>query len=409
MDMNQLAETYVKLVLATGQHNPNYVDAYYGPAQWQAEVKKQPLAELQQKSQQLVRALLPAGGAEDNWRQMFLLKHSQALDFYLAQLAGQNSTFNQESLALYDAVSPDLNESDFAQGLQELSDLLPGTATLNQRLTEYQQAFAIPVERLDKVFAAAIDEARARTKCYLDLPAHENFSVAYVKDKVWSAYNWYKGNAYSLIEVNTDFPMYIARAIDLASHEGYPGHHVFNALLEQDMVRQNGWVEFSIYPLYSPMSLLAEGSANYGIEVVFPHVERLQFERDTLFPLAGLNGAEAERYYQIQAVLQKLSYTGNWVAQRYLDGEIDARQALQDLMRYSLSEQARAEQRLRFIEVHRSYVINYNLGQDLVQHYVDVETGNGGIEKRWQVLTGLLRQPLTASMMQQRIQAKLAS
>ena len=29
--MTPLAERYIKLVLALGQHDPDYVDAYYGP------------------------------------------------------------------------------------------------------------------------------------------------------------------------------------------------------------------------------------------------------------------------------------------------------------------------------------------------------------------------------------------
>ena len=84
---------------------------------------------------------------------------------------------------------------------------------------------------------------------------------------------------------------------------GYPGHHVFNSQMEQHLVNKNGWVEYSVYPLFSPMSLLAEGSANYGIEVAFPHKERMTFERDVLFDLAGLNPESAERYYQVQALL----------------------------------------------------------------------------------------------------------
>jgi hypothetical protein len=86
--------------------------------------------------------------------------------------------------------------------------------------------------------------------------------------------------------VNTDFPMFIARAIDLASHEAYPGHHVFNLLIEQDLVQQKQWMEYAVYPLYSPASFLAEGSANYGIEVAFPRAERLQFERSAV-PAGG--------------------------------------------------------------------------------------------------------------------------
>lgn len=404
MSLSDLAESYVKLVLATGQHNPNYVDAYYGPKEWQAELKPQALCELQAQSQQLVAELQQLDVHDQTFRHEFLLKHSLALDFHLAQLQGQRFSFKQEALALYDVQLSDLQQADFDQALQELAQCLPGSASLQQALFEYQQQFAIPVDRLDQVFSAAITEARARTKRFIDLPEHENFEIGYVKDKVWSAYNWYKGKAYSLIEVNTDFPMQISRAIDLASHEGYPGHHVFNALLEQDKVNAQGWLEFSIYPLYSPLSLLAEGSANYGIEVAFPKAERMQFERECLFPLAGINPAEAERYYHIQGLLQKLSYAGNWVAQRYLDGEIDARQASSDLTKFSLSEPARAEQRLKFIEAHRSYVINYNVGQDLVQAYVDHMTGDAGIEKRWLIFSDLLREPLTASMMQRRLQ-----
>ena len=78
----------------------------------------------------------------------------------------------------------------------------------------------------------------------MQLPANETFTVEYVKNKPWSGYNWYQGNYRSLIQVNTDLPIYIDRAIDLACHEGYPGHHVYNALLEKHLVRDRGWVEF---------------------------------------------------------------------------------------------------------------------------------------------------------------------
>ena len=43
-----VAEHYVKLVLAVGQHDADYVDAFYGPAEWrkEAEAAKKPLAEI---------------------------------------------------------------------------------------------------------------------------------------------------------------------------------------------------------------------------------------------------------------------------------------------------------------------------------------------------------------------------
>ncbi len=36
--MNSLGERYVRLVLALGQHDTDYVDAYYGPPEWKQEV-----------------------------------------------------------------------------------------------------------------------------------------------------------------------------------------------------------------------------------------------------------------------------------------------------------------------------------------------------------------------------------
>ena len=43
--MNAVAERYVHLVLALGQHDPDYVDAFYGPPEWktQAEQEKKSL------------------------------------------------------------------------------------------------------------------------------------------------------------------------------------------------------------------------------------------------------------------------------------------------------------------------------------------------------------------------------
>ena len=403
MNLDHIAETYVKLVLAVGEHDESYVDAYIGPAAWREDAKAQavPLNTLLAQADALIAhsKSLPPAPQDQTERHVFLGLQIAAVRAHIAFLNGTVLPFDEESKVLYDAVSPTLTPADLDKTLAELDGLLPGEGDLNQRLSYYNKQFEIPRDKLDAVFSAAINEARARTRRYIALPDNESFSVEYVSGKVWSAYNWYKGNSHSLIEVNTDFPMFISRAIDLASHEAYPGHHVFNVLIENELVKEKGWIEYAIYPLYSPMSFLAEGSANYGIEVAFPHAERMAFEKEVLFPLAGFDPEKAERYYQIQAVLQRLSYAGNMVAKRYLDGEIDRETAINMLMTYSLSDAERSAQRIRFIEKLRSYVINYNLGQDVVQAYIEQRAGTQDQDKRWAVLTDLLRQPKSASMM----------
>ena len=209
----------------------------------------------------------------------------------------------------------------------------------------------IPREKLDGVFQTAIKACRERTVKHVTLPETERFTVEYVTNKSWSGYNWYQGDFRSLIQVNTDLPIYIDRAIDLACHEGYPGHHVYNALLEKHLVRDRGWVEFTVYPLFSPQSLIAEGTANYGIEVAFPGRERVDLERSVLFPAAGLDPSRAAEYYEVQGLVDQLAYAGNEAARRYLDGKMSAADAAAYLEKYAMySPRAREAAR----SIHRS-------------------------------------------------------
>jgi hypothetical protein len=398
--LSSSAERYVKLVLAMGEHDADYVDAYYGPPAWREEVKaqKRPVAEIQRDAQalrdELAQRMMVIRIADPMvmLRYEYLRRQTEALIARTEMLQGKRLSFDEESQALYDAVAPSHPESYFEALNAEIGKELPGEGALIDRLEAFRSRFVIPREKLDVVFQAAIQACRTRTMQHFALPPGESFTVEYVTNKSWSGYNWYQGGFKSLIQVNTDLPIYIDRAIDLACHEGYPGHHVYNALLEKTLVRDRGWMEFTVYPLFSPQSLIAEGSANYGIDVAFPADERAQYEARELFPLAGLDPSLAEKYYRVQELVAKTGYAGNEAARRYLNGEITGDQAAEWLTRYALMAPARAKQRVKFIEQYRSYVINYNLGKDLVREYVEGRAG-GDPQKRWQVFQELLSSP----------------
>src|SRR6476646_2286801 len=285
--VNKIAEAYVTLVLAMGQHDPDYVDAYYGPPEWkkQSEEKK-PLVAIALEAMLLHDQLANISGPADEMerlRREYLTKQLSALAARVRILHGERLKFDAESQALYDAVAPKVPETHFQEILAKREPKLPGEGTLLQRYEKWRRAFVIPKDKLDAVFQLAIKACRERTLAHSTLPPNENFSVEYVTNKPWGGYNWYKGNYRSIIQVITDLPVYIDRAIDLAAHEGYPGHHVYNALLEQHLVRDRGWVEFTVYAVFSQQSLIAEGTANFGIDVAFPGRDRIDYERGTLF------------------------------------------------------------------------------------------------------------------------------
>lgn len=373
--MNDASERYVKLVLALGEHDADYVDAYYGPPEWRTEVKakKESVDAIHDAAVALDKELRAMPKPADEMlalRREYLARQTESLIARAELLKGRKMTFDEESQALYDAVAPHHDEAYFEQLTADLSHELPGDGALADRIDAFKRDFIIPKEKLDAVFKRAIEGCRARTLEHIALPPGETFTIEYVTNKSWSGYNWYQGNFHSLIQVNTDLPIYIDRAIDLACHEGYPGHHVYNALLEKNLVRDRGWKEFTVYPLFSPQSLIAEGSANYGIDIAFPADQRVEFEKTNLFPIAGLDPSKAAKYYRIQELAAKLGYAGNEAARGYLDGKLTADQAVNWLTKYALMSEPRARQRLKFIEQYRSYVINYNLGKDLVAQWV---------------------------------------
>src|SRR5918993_2582759 len=66
--LRAIAERYVRLVVAVGQHDADYVDAYYGPPEWrkQAEAAKRPIPDIDRDAADLLKALeadAPADGA----------------------------------------------------------------------------------------------------------------------------------------------------------------------------------------------------------------------------------------------------------------------------------------------------------------------------------------------------------
>ena len=395
--VDALAREYLFLELAMGQIDTAHVDAYFGPEDIaeRAQAAALDLAGIRERAQTLSAELehrLAASGGSATTRLAGLLARLRALDMRIALNLEEPVRFDDESAALFMAVAPKHDAAHFEAILSDIDALLPGEEGLSERVNAFREQFVIPVDRLPAVFEEAMAECRRRTLEWIELPESESFTIEYVEDKPWSGYNWYQGNAQSLIQINTELPIFIERAVDLGCHEGYPGHHTYNALLEQNLVNEADWIEFSLYPLFSPQSLIAEGSANYGIKLTFPGDERLAYETATLFPLAGLDAGEAGRYYELLDLLAKLNYAGNEAARAYLNGEMDREAAAEWLVRYALNSPERAAQRIRFFDAYRSYVINYNLGKDRVRDYIERDGADHAL--RWERFEALLSNPI---------------
>ena len=407
LKMNGIAEGYVKLVLEVGKYDPIYVDAYYGPEEWRSKEKNlqfdstanSKLISIADSLLNELELLSEYNATEiEKLRFHYLYKQLFAVKARLIILDGSQLPFRLESRALYDVLPPIVSEDSLQKVIDELDKILPGEGDVTERMIAFNKNFEIPKNKISKVFDAAVKVCKERTSKYINLPAGEKFKVEYVTDKPWGAYNWYKGNFFSVIQVATDFPVYIDGAIGLAAHEGYPGHHVYNILLEEELVKKRGWIEYTVYPLYSPQSLIAEGTAVIGEDLLFPGDERKEFAKEVLFPIAGLNAKDADLYYQVLSLVDKLDGAGVYAARNYLNGDWSKEKTIEWLQKYQLRTKERAEKYLSFIETYRSYVVTYNTGKIIIEDYLNRNGGTkDNLAKRWEIFTKLISTPQTPS------------
>jgi hypothetical protein len=393
--LDQEAERYVRLGLELGEYDKDYVDAYLGPKEWAENAKKNLRSkdELADAIATLLSDLKQFSSTDSELmiRHGALLRNVRAMDTRIRMAKGETFSFAEEARLIYDATLPVYDFSEFDRTLEEIDKLIPGERDLADRVDAFRNSLVIPEDRLNAVFELAIEECKKRTSEYITLPATEHFVLEYVTEQTWSGYNWYQGDNESLMQINLDFPVKIDRAVGLGCHEGYPGHHVWNVLVENKLLKENGWIEYSIFPLFSPQALIGEGSANYGVDLSFPDDDKSQYERDILFPLAGLDPEKALTLNRLNKLTRKLSHAITATAQGYLDGKISRDEAIEQRRKYALTSRDRAEQSVRFIEQYRSYVLNYNFGKDVVKAYIEKQGDDQ--RSRWQaferMLTGL--------------------
>jgi hypothetical protein len=266
-------------------------------------------------------------------------------------------------------VAPLLSESTFGATLARIEKLIPGDGPLAQWYTSSQKQFNVPPARLDFLFRGAIEEARRRTTQRITMPRNESFRLEYSKGQVWQAYNFYKGDAQSLIQVNTDLPVDVNFVVRLACHEGYLGIMCTEPCVKIAWYAgAGGWNTRCL--LFGPQALMMEGGAEYAGELVFPPVERLTFLEQVLFPLAGLDVRQVRRSDRVQRAVASLDPAIAMAARRYVDRRISRDECRSLLERYALQPPDIAESQTQFTEKNRSYVINYNVGKSIVRRYM---------------------------------------
>jgi hypothetical protein len=375
-----VATDYLLLGLRLDQHLPGLIDAYYGPASLKAQVELEPKrspAALRDDAESLRARVADAIDAPD--RRVWLTAQLVALETQAGALAGDPLPYVEHVARAFDFTPRRVPEEAFDAAARRLDDLLPGDQDLIDRIDAWDASLEVPEDRRSAVMDWLLDRFQARSADLFGLPPGEHLRVSFVRNKPWSAYNWYDGGLRSRVDVNTDLPTHLPGFAHTVAHETYPGHHLEHAWKEADLV-ERGRVECSVLLINTPECLISEGLADLGFEFVSPPAERPAL-LDEVFEVAGIpHGADAERRREVAGRADALmgaretlrASRVNAALMLHADGASRA-EVLDYLVWAGRYPRAIAEKRLEFLEhpLWRTYVFVYSEGEALLRRWVE--------------------------------------
>ena len=367
--LDAMARDYVRLAVALGERDPDSLDFAVVPGALRAEMHAKYLTldaignQAETLRAELERA--PANDAETRERAEFLVLQLGALTARTAMLRGRTLPFDEEAQALFQTGRLEDRWVEQRRKLRaDVARLLPrsglGAGSEAERYGAYDRRFLVPGEKVAGVMNAALGACRQQTLRFVHLPPGESVDLRFVRNQPWSAFSRYQGAGHSTILLNLDLPVTVDDVLELACHEGYPGHHVFNTLREQALVAGAGRPEAQVQTTFSPQSYVSEAAAANAPRLAFSLAERTEVERTVLFPLAGLPAGEAERYVKISSLVRGLASAEPAVVRDYLDDRLEFVRAGDALAREALM--AHAEALLLYVNEYRSYMLAYTDG-----------------------------------------------
>jgi hypothetical protein len=381
--LDEDARAYVRLAVALGERDPDSIDFYAGPEAAVADLRRDPpsLATIRRGAQALSARIARAGlGDADAARARVLDRDLTALIARVDVLAGARWPFDQESRAFFGVTPGPADEPELSQLRVRVAEIVGGSGRLEDRFAAFSERFIVPSDRLETVMAAAMEECRRLTVAHVDLQPGEHVSLEFVRDKPWSAFSRYLGDARSVIQINTDFRFTVDQVLQTACHEGYPGHHTRNALMAP---RRDGQrAERSVQLTFAPEALASEAAAMLAVDAAFSTDARVAFVAGRLMPLAGLDPVGAASHVAVERLVGSLQVVQAAVARRYLDGELDFPRAVTALQAEALVP--RAEPLVKYINEYRSYVTTYTTGRAMLAARLAACAGGASTDEiRW--------------------------
>jgi hypothetical protein len=368
-DLDSVASRYIQLTRELARHDPSLVDHWLTAPPPADPGGRRPVPTLHLAIDALAKdavAALSETPDAQRARAEWLAGQTRALRLAADRLMGASLPFDTEARLAFGVTPsrPDRFQADRA--VESLTRTLPGNGSLVERLARFRARFQVAPAKREPVVRAALDACREVTSADLRLPADEAVEIRFVESLPWDAHAQYLGGHRTRIDVNDSAPLDLTRALRLACHEGYAGHHAQHIWLADELVAGRGWHEYALVPGFGPALLLAEGAAEAGTELAMPPERRAEVYARRLAPVAGLTETTSEdfaRLVQIEQAQAALEPLIGELSREYLDNRLNASATAERLEQEALVSGGEAF--VPFIERRRTRILAYTEGKRL--------------------------------------------
>ncbi|GGB61836.1 MULTISPECIES: hypothetical protein [Henriciella] len=393
-------ERYVKLALALDVvTDGGFLFEYRGPEAWKIEASEQSmsLADIEAEARALVSELSSVRDGHPEQERLESLRFQvRGMIGRIKVLLGETKGFNEEAQEIFGVSPPQISNLQAEAALARLNELVPGEGDLAERVAAFKARMRVPDEKLEVVYRAAVEACRDETAKYIDLPAGEGVELVFVDQLPAAGRYDYLGDFQGRVTINRATAG-IGNALYIGCHEAYPGHHL-RAILREAKYGRHDWPEFDALTLFGPDSLLSEGLGQYAVDLAFPLDARTTYYEQTLFPLAGLEPADAALFAQFNETLKAVEpYATIEVPRAYLDGRMTRDEAIDAQVRYGLQPRERMAGMFGFVDAFRTYVITYSLGERLVETLIGDDAS--GPETHWSAFKSLNEAMVTPDLL----------
>ncbi|WP_207787272.1 DUF885 domain-containing protein [Actinomycetospora cinnamomea] len=265
--MDRVARAYVRLALRLDRVLPGVLDAHLGDPDDAARVAAEPAPDPDDLARETdrLRAALPAA---DTGRTAFLDAQLRACRVLAEKAAGRDVGFVEEIERCF-GVRVARGEPDrYREAHRALDALVDGPGPLPERLAAFRDRDRLPAEHLPVALRAVVDALRGRTGSTVGLPAGEEVTLEVVDAAPWSGFSRWLGRCRSAVAVNGGIGHRVTHLPLLVAHEAYPGHHTEHCRVAAHRGAASARPEREVFLARTPQSLVAEGAAELGLEVV---------------------------------------------------------------------------------------------------------------------------------------------